>query len=416
MEPSKVFAEWTVYASESRFRARKTLLPLTLAERKLIALSGVRRAGKSSLLMHSFQKAESKKAYVNLEDSRLAPDALDKLLEWFGDEGTLFLDEISSIEGWEGWLARVHEMAKGRLKIICSSSRASFIKPAKPLRGRMANVELFPLSFAEFLEFKGITPVHTVAGRGALERMLEEYLIHGGFPEVVLTQNNIEKLTITQEYFSDIVALDVAEASSQNVELAELFGAALLKYPYFSASKFVNTLKSAGYGVAKSSLLSLERCMEEAYLFFFVPIFSFNIADRLQYSRKVYPVDTGFLHAVTGIEDKGRFYETAVFLKLRREKSIDPLIEINYWKSKEGHEVDFVIRKGMEAKQLIQVVYELGEENKSREIRAILKAAKEFGLGKEKDQLIVVTKNHEGTEVVDGCSIHFVMLRDWLLR
>ncbi len=416
MEPVETFEEWMAYAAKRKLKERETALPLELAKRKIIALTGVRRSGKTSLLMNTFQHTKGKKAYMNMEDSRLAmtPGVLDKVLGWFGDEGVLFLDEVSSVEGWEGWLARVHELSKGKLRIVCSSSRASFVKPAKPLRGRVMNIELFPLSFSEFLEFKDMKVEHTVAGRGRIERTLEEYLLYGGFPEVVLTDNTTEKISILQGYFNGIVALDVAEAGNESVGLVEVFGAFLLKSPYFSATKFVNTMKSTGHAVGKSSLLSLERYMEEAYLFFFVPIFSFNIADRLQYSRKVYSVDTGFLHAVTGIEDKGRFYENAVFLKLRR-KGINSLLEINYWKSKEGHEVDFVIRKGLEAKQLVQVVYDLEGESRKREIRAIIKAAKEFNLGKKKDELLVVTKEHEGEERIDGCQVRFVRLWKWLL-
>lgn len=313
-------------------------------------------------------------------------------------------------------MARVHELTKGKLRIICSSSRAAFLKPAKPLRGRLAAIELFPLSFPEFLMFRGVRPEQTTAGKGKIEQVLEEYLRCGGFPEPVLIGDETKKISTLQEYFNDIVALDVAEASGESMELVKLFGACLLKSAYFSATKFVNTLKSAGYGVGKSSLLSLEKYMEDAYLFFFVPIFSFNIADRLQYARKVYAIDTGFLYAVSGIEDKGRFYENTVFLKLRREKNKNPLMEINYWKSKEGHEVDFVLRKGLDVIKLVQVVYELDEKSKKREIRALLKAAGEFGLGKKENELIVVTKDYDAKEKIEGHHVRFVRLSRWLLE
>jgi predicted AAA+ superfamily ATPase len=418
MEPNAVFEEWSEYAGRANHRQRETVLPIDLAERKVICLTGVRRSGKSSLLMYAFQRTEGKKAFLNLEDSRLSgkTDVLDEALGWFGDEGVLFLDEVSAVDGWEGWLARMHELAKGKLRIICSSSRAAFLKPAKPLRGRLAAIELFPLSFAEFLGFRNIELERTTAGKGKMERALEEYLRYGGFPEPVLINDETEKVSTLQEYFNDIVALDVAEASGESVELVELFGACLLKSAYFSATKFVNTLKSAGYGVGKSSLLSLEKYMEDAYLFFFVPIFSFNIADRLQYARKVYAVDTGFLYAVSGIEDKGRFYENAVFLKLRREKSRNPPVEINYWKSKEGHEVDFVLRKGLDAIKLVQVVYELDDKSKKREIRALIKAGGEFGLGKKENELIVVTKDYDAIEKIEGYHVRFVRLGKWLLE
>ena len=65
-------------------------------------------------------------------------------VEYFGDEeikggdkGYLFLDEITTIHGWEGWLARIHEQTKGKLKIIASSSIRTVSNITKPLRGRV---------------------------------------------------------------------------------------------------------------------------------------------------------------------------------------------------------------------------------------------------------------------------------------
>ena len=62
--------------------------------------------------------------------------------------------EITSVNDWENWLSRNHEMLKGKLKIIVSSSRSNLIFPAKSLRGRILSNELYPLSFKEFLNFK----------------------------------------------------------------------------------------------------------------------------------------------------------------------------------------------------------------------------------------------------------------------
>ncbi len=417
MNVNEIFKEWTEYASQKKLLERDISLPLKLAERKILSLSGVRRAGKSSLMMLLFQKERGNKAYINLEDSRFEemPNLLDNVVEWFGDEGTLYLDEISSAPDWQGWLARTHELTKGKLKLICSSSRATLFRPGKPLRGRIIRTELFPLSFPEFLKFNKIKQTAGSAGRGKLKQALEMYLFYGGFPEVVLSEGILDKTTILQEYFKDIVALDMGEISGEKVELIEVFSYHLLKSTYFSATRFVNTMKSAGHGVGKTTMLSLEKCSEEAYLFFFVPILSFNIADKLQYPRKVYPVDTGFANAVTGIKNYGRMYENAVFLKLRRGKNKQAISEINYWKSKEGYEVDFVVREGMKVKKLLQVAYELGEETKQREVRALTKAAEEFGLSGKHGELTVITKDYEAVEKINNCKIRFVPLLAWLL-
>ncbi len=66
------------------------------------------------------------------------------------------LDEVTGVQDWEGWLARNHELLKGRLHLIVSSSRVKLVIPSRPLRGRMLHYEMYPLSFKEFLNFMGV--------------------------------------------------------------------------------------------------------------------------------------------------------------------------------------------------------------------------------------------------------------------
>jgi len=67
--------------------------------------------------------------------------------------------------------------------------------------------------------------------------------------------------------------------------------------------------------------------------------------------------------------------ENAVFIELLRIKERNPLVEINYFSSKDG-EVDFVISEGGSVKELIQVAYELNQNNMERELRPLLGAMK----------------------------------------
>ena len=408
-KPGRIFDEWTEYALRVRLKPRRgweRLLELSHA--KPVFLTGIRRSGKSSLMMLLSQKAEGKVGYVNLEDPRLSGEAgvLDALLSWFGDSGFLFLDEVSSIKGWEGWLARVWEQTRGKLFLIVSSS--VFTYPPKPLRGRLLKFELFPLSFREFLEFKGWShEARTVAERGRLLQGFYEYAVWGGFPEVVLAEDEFQKLLILSSYFSDIVALDVAERNKEDIGLVKTVARYLLQSKEFSASKTRNFLKTLGWKCGKERLLSLEESFSRAYLFFFTEVFSHGIKDRLQYPRKVYPGDSGFFKAITGKEERGRLYEAVVFMALRRRLS--PLKEINYWKGRRGEEVDFVIRRGGRVERLIQVTS--GEEIKPREYRAALEAAK--SLGKKE---VIFVGDVEGEEKRDGIKFRFLNIVDWLLK
>ncbi|VVB87600.1 AAA domain protein [uncultured archaeon] len=411
-----IFEEWKTYAQKKVLKPRAFDLENVKSNSrlKIIGITGVRRSGKSSILIMLQQKlikeGESA-AYVNLEDSRIKSNkaVLDGILKWFGDKGYLLLDEITSVNDWEGWLARNHELLKGKLHLIVSSSRRAFAVPNKPLRGRQLNYELYPLSFKEFLIFNDIEVEYTTAGIGRIEKALDEYLIYGGFPEVILSADKTDKVRLLNSYFKDIIGLDVAEIADENITVVELFGKYTIEAAYFSASKCLNFFKGLGYKIGKESILNLEKYSQDGYLFFFVPIFSFTLKDRSQYPRKAYMGDTGFMYSISGKSDMGRLFENAVFLELKRRTPQQHTI--HYWKNKEGFEVDFVIREGLKTKEIIQVAYELGnEKTKKREVRGLVACAK----GTSLKQGLIITKDFETIETVDRIKVQFIPLWKWL--
>ncbi len=418
MEYRDIFEEWNTYAGKKELLSRDINLDSIIENsgKKIIAITGVRRAGKTSVLMLLLQRLQfdGKKAiYINLEDSRLKnyPSILDEVLKWFGDEGFILLDEITNSNDWEGWLARNHELLKGKLHIIISSSRSAIIAPNKSLRGRILAYEIFPLSFSEFLRFKKINREITTAGYGKLERALEEYVKFGGFPEVVLTENQLDKIKIINSYFNDIIGLDIAEMSRHDLNTVEVFSRYVLQSGYFSASKCLNFLKTLGYKIGKEKLLELESFSAASYLFYFVPIFSNSIKNRLQYPRKSYSGDLGFYYATTGKTDLGRSYETLVFLELKRRLQENQ--QIYYWKNKDNFETDFLIRRGMNNVEAIQVAYDIeGINTKNRELRSLVELNHELG----KINSAVITKNIEKTVVVDEVKIKFIPILKWVLE
>ena len=414
----EIYEEWDIYAQKKELKQRDIDFNLLIntSKLKIIAITGIRRSGKTSLLIllrQILEKRNEKVRYINLEDSRIKDkkEILDDILSWFGDSGYLLLDEITCVDDWAGWLSRSHEMLKGKLKIIVSSSRKGLAVPSKPLRGRILTQELYPLSFNEFLQFNNIKLEKTMISRGKIRRALDEYLILGGFPEIVLINNKTDKISVSNSYFRDIIGLDVAEISRENISVVELFGKYIIDTAYFSASKCLNFFKTLGYKIGKQSILNLEKNSQESYLFFFVPIFSYNIKDRSQYPRKAYLGDTGFMYSISGKKDMGRLFENSVFLELKRRLSQNH--EINYWKNKEGMETDFIIREGMKIKEIIQVVYEIDDEKtKDREIKGLISCAKEFKIKKG----TIITKEYEAVETVDEIKIEFIPLWKWLLK
>jgi predicted AAA+ superfamily ATPase len=190
---------------------------------------------------------------------------------------------------------------------------------------------------------------------------------------------------------------------------------AVLLSNQFSSLGSVRKLKNLMQTIAKTKIspTSINNYLyyfSEAFLFFFIPIFSYKIKDILQYPKKNYCIDLGLINAINlkFSENIGRLYENAVALKLLATHGNENLF---YWKNQKK-EVDFIIKEGTKIKQLIQVCFDIGKkETKKREISALLRAGKEL----KSNDFIVITENFEAKEKVKDQIIKFVPLWKWLL-
>lgn len=417
MKIEEVAEEWSAYALGKELVPRD--LPadavLRAADNKVAVISGVRRCGKSSFLMLLAQRLRyngKKACYVNLEDYRFVgeKDVLDRLLAWFGDEGYLLLDEVTSMPGWDGWLLRVHELMKGRIRLIVSSSRRSVRSPSRPLRGRCVYFDLYPLSLSERLSFLGVERGSTVVQKGTVDRYIQEHLAYGGFPEIVLQKDPSERTRTLLSYHREIVGLDMAAETGMDRGLVDLFSKYLLRAPYFSATACTNFLKGLGYKVGKDKVLELERAAADCLLFHFLSVRSNSVKDLAQQPRKVYAGDLG-LHAVGGTEDLGRRIENLVCLELLHR--LEPGEEIFYWKDTAGAEVDFLLTSGLRITSAIQVCCDPSDQKTlDRELRGLRRCAE----GMKPDRCLMVTMDTSAFYELDGMRVEAIPLREWLLE
>ena len=154
--------------------------------------------------------------------------------------------------------------------------------------------------------------------------------------------------------------------------------------------------------------------MKEAFLFFDLRVFSYKVRDQMQYPRKIYCIDPGFVNfaGFRFSEDRGRLMENLVAVELLRRVSLKPTMELFYWKDQQHKEVDFVVREGIKVRQLIQVTYAADRVGiEKREIIALVKAGDELGC----NELLVITWEYEGEDVVNGKRIVYRQLWKWLL-
>lgn len=419
MRLDSIFETWTKFALESDLIPRDVDLEALAisSHHSIVAVTGLRRSGKSSILMllGRHLKTNGKKvAYVNAEDYKIRyeEDGWDQLISWFGpdEEGYLMIDEVTAKEHWAGFLANTYELMKGKIHLIVTSSRSGLSSPPRELRGRMLQIEVFPLNFPEFLRFRGMEPARNTIDQARDKRMLDDFLRLGGFPEITLMKSEPAALAQLTQYYRDIVMMDIAQVRGYELSEVEQISRHLISSTYFSASKTYNQLKSIGYKTSKAKVLEIERIASESYIFFFPRIFAHGIKDRGIYPRKCFCGDNGFYTAVLGQSSRGRRLENAVFLSMRRDMGQGD--EVCYWKNARGNEVDLVVMRGSEAVLAVQVCVDMKDEKtRGREIASLVECARSLGTRKN----LIITETESWKQEIDGVEIEALTAIDWFI-
>jgi hypothetical protein len=238
--------------------------------------------------------------------------------------------------------------------------------------------------------------------------------MNGGFPEPLV--KDIELKEYLSTLFNSIVYKDIVKRykirhAKEIEDLAYyLISNVANEYSFNSLIK-VSKIKSSHTTRKYLSYL------EESFILFSLSRFSYKVKEQLSSNKKIYCIDNGFIQvkAFTISPDLGKLYENVVACALKKEET-SGRITVYYWKNQQQEEVDFVIKKGAQVEQLIQVCYNLKNlETKNREIRALIKAGKELRC----KNLLMITEDKEGEEKIewfgDKAVIQFIPLWKWLL-
>lgn len=320
--------------------ARPRELRLPTESGKVIALVGVRRSGKTFLFLEAMRQLVQQGVdrrrilYLNFEDDRLHPLAapeLDLVLrchrelfpDTVGQRLYLFLDEVHRAPGWERWVRRLSDTEDIGIFVTGSSSRLLTRDLSSAMRGRSVSFEVFPLSFREFLAFRGIEARPYDGRQESLVRSaFAEFLHWGGFPEVVLADASMRPL-ILEEYASLMLQRDLAERNLiRNTELMRN----LLRHCFrntaslLSMNKLERDFRSRGFEFGKMTLFGYVRMLVDAGLVHLLPLFTESVRKQARNPQKLHVIDTGLVAAfLPGAErDVGHKLESAVFLECRR--------------------------------------------------------------------------------------------------
>lgn len=405
-------------------------LTLPLDSGKIITVPGVRRCGKSSLFLLAINQlireriiAKEQILFLNFDDERLHlnADNLDEILQAYRElypaiplkDVYMFFDEVQMADDWQPFVRRVYEQECRHIFLTGSNSRMLSSELATSLRGRTLQYEEFPLSFNEFCNFTDInTNYYVPENRAKLVNAFKTYLHGGGFPEVVLAAP-LYKDKILQEYFFVMLYKDLVERYEiKNPEPIRYFIKRVMSNltKPTSINRIYNELKSQGVSIGKNTLYDVIVQTESVYLFFSLTKYEPSLVKESTGDKKYYCIDNGLRSVLLNphSEDNGKLLENAVFLHLRRNLRIQE--ELHYYKGKK--ECDFVVVEYDKVTRLIQVSYQMGdEETRKREVDGLLEAAQATGCRK----LTIVTMETETEWKEQDMSIHVVPAWKWML-
>jgi predicted AAA+ superfamily ATPase len=285
---------------------------------------------------------------------------------------------------------------------------------ATQMRGRALSWEMFPFSFREFLDYKGIKSEGPLSTRKRLfvRKAFDEYWETGGFPEVAGLSRHL-RIKTHQEYFHAILFRDLVERHDVSHPKAVTDLAHWLvdnTASLYSVNNLTGYLKSLGHRAPKSAVSDYLAWFEDAYFLFTVRMFDASLARSNTNPKKVYCVDHALVASVSSriLANVGHLLENLVFMALRR---LHP--EIYYYKTKTGREVDFIVPAGAvpgtaPAGMLVQVCESLADpQTRKREMAALSEAMAELGLKTG----TIVTRNED--ELIEAGGGTIVVVSAW---
>lgn len=353
---------------------RKTELDklLILKDKNLIkVITGVRRAGKSTLLLQ-FQdllKAETPDVSMisinmDLPDFRfLAEKNWKEIYDYIKNllqenvTNYVFIDEIQNVVEFEKLLEGLFVTPNVDLYVTGSNAYLLSSELATLLTGRAFEINILPFSFTEYLEFTGKT--------GNPDRAFVEYMRTGGFPEAVGLAENEENLAYEylQNIFKNIYENDILkrytiynENSYKEVIdfLIDNIGSST------SARNIAGVLTANGKKIDNKTVSKYIYTLVESYLFYKINRYDIKGKQHLATQEKYYLVDLGLRNALLGKDasaDRGHLLENIIYLELQRRN-------YHVWIGKTDNlEVDFVVRDKNGFTKYIQVSYTVKDKN-----------------------------------------------------
>ena len=332
-------------------------LEAELDKKEATVITGMRRVGKTTLLNHLFDQIESKnKAIFDLENplhrrvfEEENYDAIWNNLAQYGlsnkEKAYILIDEIQNLPEISTIVKYLYDHFD--VKFILTGSSSYYLKNLFPesLSGRKIVFEVYPLTFSEFLQFKGTEKLYLsnfkdkakAKNKISYEQykaLYDEYIEFGGFPSVVLEENQERKKILLEEIFTSYFEKD-AKNLADFKDMAKLRDLILLLIPRVGQRLEIAKL-AASLSVSRETIYNYLYFLEQTYFISLLPKFSKSIDRQAAGGKKLFVCDSGIAN-ILGKISIGQLFEQSVFQNLRTTHTL-------HFYSKEGKsEIDFIV-------------------------------------------------------------------------
>jgi len=370
-----------------------------ISQPEITILLGPRQVGKTTLLRQLKEYTEQigyKTEFFDLEQPQTLAEfnRSDKeIIEKITQAGqVIFIDEFQYLQNASKIFKAIFD-SKKRIKIICSGSSSLEIHKhlKESLAGRRFLFRIYPLRYSEIKPHNKTYPI-------------EIYLRYGGMPALTHTDSEERKQQILSELLSSYILKDVKSLlKEENIRAFNhlLYLLAQNQGSTISIHSLANQIKLSSKAIDR--YLDI---LEGTYVNFRIYSFSKNLGNELKKSCKTYLYDLGIRNAILKDfskpqerADKGILWESFAFLKL--QTLISPNIEIKFWRTKSGDEVDFILLKDRKP-----IPIDIKSKLSNPEIPKGLKRF--LSRYKETKTAYVINENLTETILYNSCEIKFM--------
>jgi predicted AAA+ superfamily ATPase len=313
-----------------------------LFKNKTIILYGARQVGKTTLVNEFIRKLKMKTLILNGDDADIRELFSDvsssKLKPILGDYKLVIIDEAQRIPDPGMGIKIIHDNFKDIQLIVTGSSSLELAgKIKEPMTGRKFEFFLHPITFSELNDFHGLL---------AEKRLLEQRLIYGSYPDVVINQGN--EIRILKTLASDYLYKDILSIGNikKPVLLEKILKALALQVGNEVSYNELAQLLDSDKGTVEKYIDLLEK----SYIVFKLQGLNRNVRNEIKNGRKIYFYDNGIRNAVLGNflppgsrVDTGALWEN--YLLSERFKITSNLNNSPgsfFWRTTQQQEIDYI--------------------------------------------------------------------------